>query len=183
MMSQQQFLSRITMGLTQSRIPFMVAGSMGSTHYGEPRSTNDIDIVVELSEESIRDFASSLGQSVYVSIPAALDALKNRSMFNVIDTTSGWKADLIVRKDRQFSIEEFNRRTPVTLLGVPVHLATPEDIVLSKLEWAQRSESERQIRDAASVIRTVGERIDVAYLRKWAKELNVESLLDGILGE
>jgi hypothetical protein len=183
MMSQQQFLSHITMLLTRSQIPFMIAGSMGSSHYGEPRSTNDIDIVVEPSEKAIRDFASNLGQSIYMSLPAALDAVKNRSMFNVIDTTSGWKADLIVRKDREFSIEEFNRRAEVELLGVAVYLATPEDIVLSKLEWAKRSESERQIRDAASVLRTVGDGIDVAYLRKWAKELNVESLLNDILPE
>lgn len=181
MMTQQNFLSHIVALLTKSKIPFMVAGSMGSTHYGEPRSTNDIDLVIDPSEASLREFIGALDSPFYVSVPAALDALKHRSMFNVIDTGSGWKADLMIKKDRPFSAEEFDRRTSATLLGVCVDLATPEDIVLSKLEWARKSESERQIRDAASVLKTVAGDIDVEYLQKWAKELGIENLMNEIL--
>ena len=182
-MSQRDFLESVITLLTRNGIPFMVAGSMGSAHYGEPRSTNDIDIVIDPTEEQLQQFVSQVSERFYVSPPSAMDALKRRSMFNIIDTATGWKADLIIRKDRPFSITEFDRRTTATLLGVAVDLATPEDVVLSKLEWAARSESERQLRDARSVLETMAERIDFDYLKKWAGELGLQDLLDQILPE
>ena len=102
-------------------------------------------------------------------------------MFNVIDTTSGWKADFIIRKARPFSETEFALRTDVVLMGLSVTLATPEYIILSKLEWAHQSGSERQIRDARSVLLTVHDQIDFDYLQKWADELGLNGLLKDIL--
>lgn len=183
MKSQSEFLAHIASLLTDCEIPFMVAGSMGSTHYGEPRSTIDIDIVIDPTPDQLRRFIGQLSDDHYADLRAALSALSLRSMFNIIDTTSGWKVDLIIRKNRPFSVTEFQRRTQVLLLGVLVPLASPEDIVLSKLEWAKKSESERQIRDARSVLKTMRQPMDFSYLRHWAAELGVEDLLNDILPE
>ena len=63
-------------------------------------------------------------------------ALAERDQFNLIDLTTTWKVDLIIRKDRPFSLSEFDRRVRSTILGVDVYQATAEDTVLAKLEWA-----------------------------------------------
>jgi len=66
-------------------------------------------------------------------------------MFNVIDPLTGWKIDLVIRKQRAWSIAELGRRQTWTLLGVPVRIATAEDVILAKLEWAREGGSTRQL--------------------------------------
>ena len=94
---------------------------------------------------------------------------------------TGWKADLIVRKRRAFSREEFERRVKVELMDVEVWVASAEDTILTKLEWAAAAGSERQIRDAQGVIDVLGGSLDVVYLQKWATELGVTEQLDALL--
>jgi hypothetical protein len=96
----------------------MLTGSFASAYYGSPRSTQDIDLVIVATPEQLRTFVQSLPRSeYYADIDAALEAHKNESMFNVIDMQSGWKIDLIIRKSRAFSQEEFSRRQRVAQRG------------------------------------------------------------------
>lgn len=85
---------------------------------------------------------------------SAREALRRRHQFNVVEKGYACKIDLIIRKDRPFSHQEFVRRRPVDLaFGRLVTMVTPEDAILSKLEWARRSgDSEWQLRDAAGVL-------------------------------
>jgi len=94
----------------------------------------------------------------------------------VIDEASGYKADLNVRKDRPFSRTEFDRRLRVMVLDETVEMATPEDVIFSKLEWAKLGSSERQWDDALQVARIQKEHLNLAYLEKWAVELGVADL-------
>jgi hypothetical protein len=176
--TQRDFLARIADELRQADIPYMVTGSLSSAHYGEPRSTNDIDIVINPTAEGLQRLVELLSSSgdYYISRQSAEQALSNRSMFNVIDFSSGWKADFIICKDREFSRTEFARRHDAELLGIPVQIASAEDVILSKLEWARISESDRPIRDAESIVSTLADQLDLAYLRRWAKELEVLEL-------
>lgn len=75
---------------------------------------------------------------------------------------------------RPFSLEEFNRRRAVDVAGLKLFVAAPEDIVIAKLEWAKLGESERQIEDAASIIRVQGQNLDVAYVERWVRELELK---------
>lgn len=112
-----------------------------------------------------------------MSREAALEALEHRRQFNVVDFETGWKADLIVRKDRPYSIEEFRRRQPEPVLGTTLFVASAEDVVVSKLEWARRSGgSERQLRDVRGVVLAVGDALDRAYVEQWVAALGVEDL-------
>ncbi len=183
MTTQSDFLRRIAEKLRQADISFMVTRSLGSAHYGELRSTNDIDFVIDPSREQLDRLVKSFVGDYYVSQQSAMEALANRSMFNVIDFSSGWKADFIICKDRDFSRTEFARRQDSELLGVPVQLVSAEDVILSKLEWATIGESERQIRDAASISATLAEQLDQCYLQRWAKELGVLDILQQITPE
>jgi hypothetical protein len=182
-MSQSDFFARLITLLEQAGIPLMVAGSLGSGIHGEPRATNDIDVVIAPTAEQLRQFLASLGPDYYVSSQAAQEAFQHRSMFNIIDLNTGFKADLILRKDRPFNLEEFSRRRMATLLGKAVPVVSPEDVILSKLEWSAITESERQIRDALGVAVVQGSSLDLAYVRKWAQELGVADRLEGMLAE
>src|SRR5438309_2840532 len=103
-MSREEFFRSLITLLGQAGIPFMVTGSYGSSHYGKPRTTYDLDLVIDPTAEQLAKFCALAGGSYYVSAEAAHEALLNRSMFNVLDTAGANKADLIVRKDRPFSI-------------------------------------------------------------------------------
>jgi hypothetical protein len=123
--------------LDDAGIRYMVVGSHAVFLYGEPRTTQDIDIVIETTREQLEAFATTLREDQYVSLDAAWAALDRHSMFNVIDTTSGWKIDLIVRKSRPYDIEAFRRRRQAKLLGQEIWVLSAEDAILSKLEWSR----------------------------------------------
>jgi hypothetical protein len=161
----------------------MISGSLGSSLHGEPRATNDIDLIIDPTESQLNALIQSLieDEGYYVSPEAAQEAFRKRSIFNVIDNQTGWKADLIIRKNRPFSLEEFKRQISANILGIRVSAVSPEDAILSKLEWSKEGESERQFRDALGVAVVQWESLDKEYLRKWAKELSVEQLLETLL--
>jgi hypothetical protein len=110
----------------------------------------------------------------YVDLDAALQAHKRQSLFNVIDLATGWKIDLIIRKSRPFSEEEFRRRQQVNLEDTPLFVASPEDVVISKLEWAKLAQSRRHIEDVAGILRMRWASLDRFYLEKWILELTLE---------
>jgi hypothetical protein len=173
---QSDFLKRLIDKLSGAGIPFMLVGSVAASYHGHPRSTFDIDLVVDANEEALCGFVRTLGEGYYVSEEAIRQAVQSRTAFNIIDEASGYKADLIVRKERPFSLMEFSRRMRVSVLQSTMEMATPEDVILSKLEWSKHGASERQWTDALRVARTQGRRLDLAYLEKWATELGVTDL-------
>ena len=104
----------------------------------------------------------------------ALAAYDAEGQFNVVDLASGWKADLILRRSRAFSRTEFDRRTVVDFEGLRVPIATAEDVVLAKLEWAKLGESARQIEDAAGILRARSGELDASYMERWVRGLGIE---------
>ena len=180
-MTQEEFVAAIAASLNAAGIPFMMTGSHGSSHHGAPRATQDVDLVADPTGESLDQFLRLLGDRYYVSPDAAREALRSRSQFNVIDINDGWKADIIIRKDRPFSIEEFRRRQPLTLHGQQLSVASAEDVILSKLEWNRITPSERQLSDALNVAIVQWPRLDHAYLRKWASSLGVADRMEEVL--
>ena len=181
MTSQEDFLGRLIKKLDEQNIPYMLSGSVSSSLHGQPRATNDTDIVIAPAEEQLIAFLKSLGDDYYVNPDAAHDALKSNSVFNVIDIQNSWKADLIIRKNRPFSREEFQRRQKANIMGLDAWVVSPEDVILSKLEWAKNSKSSQQLQDALGVAAVQYDRLDRNYLHKWAKELQVESSLEELL--
>ena len=152
----------------------MITGSFASAHYGAPRSTQDIDIVVDATPDQLRAFIQSLpAGDYYADLDAALDAHHLQSMFNVLDLSAGWKIDLIIRKARNFSLEEFRRREELDLDGIPLFVVSAEDIVIAKLEWSKASHSQRQIEDVAAILLARRDVLDFAYITKWTRELGL----------
>lgn len=173
-MSAPEVLRRITAALEQAGIAYMLTGSFASAHFGLPRSTQDIDFVIEASGEQLRAFVQSLpGDEYYADLDTALEAQRRESLFNVIDLVTGWKIDLIFRKSRAFSREEFRRRQVVNLQGLRLFVATAEDVIIAKLEWAKLANSNRQIEDVASILKLRWEQLDRTYLQTWIAGLGL----------
>jgi len=174
-MSIPEVFRRITTALDRAGIGYMLTGSFASAHYGAPRSTQDIDLVIEATASQLRTLVHSLPESeYYADLDAALEALRRDSLFNVIDLTTGWKIDLIFRKARPFSKEEFGRRHLVNFQGIRLFVASAEDMIVAKLEWARLAQSQRQIEDVASVLKLQSEALDRSYLEKWISELGLK---------
>jgi len=109
-------LAAIVAELDRAGIPYMLAGSFASSWHGSPRTTHDIDVVIDPTRDRLDRFVRELDRErYYVAEEAALEAWRRRGTFNVVDYQTGWKVDLILRKDRAFSRSEFDRRIRVNL--------------------------------------------------------------------
>lgn len=184
MKSQKEFLKDIITALEQAGISYMVSGSISSTFYGRPRSTQDVDIIIEATSENLQELVTILqDKNYYADEQAALEALSKTTLFNVLDASSGYKADFIIRKDRPYSLKEFDRRKMVDVLGLSLYLVAPEDAILSKLEWAKKSQSERQFTDALGVAIVQAEKLDWEYIQIWTRILDLDEYFHRLIEE
>ena len=168
-------LATIVFELDRAGIPHMLAGSFASSYHGDPRTTNDIDLVIDPTLETLLVFVRSLDPAdYYASEEAAREAFERRGQFNVVLLDSGWKADLILCKRRDFSRSEFERRQRVSIEGTEVFVATAEDTVIAKLEWASAGQSERQLRDVRGILDVRSETLDRGYIESWVRALGLE---------
>jgi hypothetical protein len=169
-------LQRVITILDEANIPYMLTGSLAAAYYATPRATQDIDLVVEAMPTQLGTLTGLLSSAgFYVSPEAAREASIHEGQFNAIDPETGWKVDFIVRRSRPFSASEFKRRTPQSALGLELFIATPEDLVIAKLEWAQKGESELQLRDVRALLKTAGPEFEWSYVERWIRELGLEA--------
>ncbi len=160
--------------LDELGVAHMVVGSFASSAHGVPRTTHDIDVVFDPTPDALVRFLAAIDPDrYYVDADTAHDALRRRGMFNIIDATTGWKIDLVVRKNTQHAREELRRRIHGTVAGVTAPLATPEDVIIAKLSWAREGGSERQLTDVAGILAARGDQLDRAYLDRWIAELEL----------
>ena len=181
---EEEVLGRVVALLERLAIPYMVTGSIAASYHGHPRATHDADVVIDPSATQADALVVELEHAgFYVNAETAKQAIRERRQFNAIETARATKVDLIVRKARPFSEEEFSRRLRLDLsFARGVAVVTPEDAILSKLEWARQSgDSERQLRDAAGIVE-ISTSIDRAYIRLWAHDLGVLDLWERITG-
>lgn len=173
-MTVQDIFGRIVETLERVGIPYMLTGSFASSYHGTPRATQDIDFVVAADSDQLRTLVNLLpADEYYVDLDEALEAHRQQTQFNVVDLASGWKMDFIMRKTRAFSRTEFERREPVDLHGLRLFVATAEDVVVAKLEWAKPGQSQRQIEDVAGILRIQMSGLDRAYIAEWVRDLEI----------
>jgi hypothetical protein len=166
-------LKRITESLEDKSIPYMLSGSIALNYYAVPRMTLDIDIVVELNEINLSDFFSIFDESYYINKDTAKEEIARSGMFNVIDHSTGFKVDFIVRKKTLYRDLEFRRRKKNQIGDLDVWIVTPEDLIISKIAWIQQLQSDKQMEDIKNLLAIPG--IDRNYIRNWCKELNLNT--------
>jgi hypothetical protein len=180
MIEQLRVLQDVVSRLDRAGFSYMVTGSLAMNHYAQPRMTRDMDLVVELSVGDAQRVEELFAGDYYLSRDAIRRAIEERRMFNLIHFEEALKVDLIVRKDTPYRRGEFERRRTVEVEGISLRIATPEDLLLSKLVWYSDSRSNQQLQDVKNIIDSV-DRLDVGYLRQWAVDLGVAHLLEELL--
>lgn len=182
-MEQAELLRYVVSTLEGLDIPYAIVGSMASSAYGEPRLTQDVDVVIDLPRGLIQALCDAFPlPDYYVSPDAALQAVRTEGQFNVIHPASGNKVDLVIA--RQFSRDrtELARRRRVLILpDCEGYLAAPEDVILGKMESYRQGGSEKHLRDITGMLKVSGKLIDRAYVDRWARELDVTDVWEAIL--
>lgn len=165
-------------------IRYVVGGSVASSFLGEPRSTLDLDIMIERNRDKVRELVAILRESCYVDEEAALQAVEQERSFNAIHLASAMKIDFFIAEAAPFADEALECRRLVDIPGVgALHMYATEDLVVRKLSWFRLGGevSERQWRDVVSLLRINAAEIDFPRLRRLARETNVHDLLDRAL--
>lgn len=162
-------------------VRWAIGGSIASAVHGEPRATNDVDVVAALDETQARELCARLGATFHADADTAVDAVRRRSSFNVIDTRSFIKIDIFVPPAGSLGLGQLDRRLEADVVpgARAVFVLGAEDTVLQKLRWYQLggSVSDRQWRDIVSVLRHTGRRLDDAYLDTVASDAGLAELL------
>jgi hypothetical protein len=168
--------------LDRLQLVYLVTGSTASIAYGEPRFTNDIDIVVELPQERVSDFCAGFpATEFYLSSAAVLQAVRSGHQFNVLHPTSGLKIDFIVLTDSEFDRSRRQRRRSLAVLpDRAVSFASPEDVIIKKMVYYQEGGSEKHLRDSTGILRIQGTQIDTKYIETWASQLGLADVWQAI---
>ena len=182
-MEQSELLRFVVSVLERLNLPYFVTGSTVTIFYGEPRFTNDIDIVVDLPAGAVQEFCRQFPDGdFYVSQEAASDAVRRRSQFNIIQPGSGLKVDVIVPAPSEFNSTRFARARRVQVgEGWDASFSSPEDAILKKMEFFREGGSDKHLRDITGVLKTSGREIDSAYIDGWAATLGLTEIWRAIL--
>jgi hypothetical protein len=173
-MTPADLFCRISTLLEHAGIAYMLTGSFASSVYGTQRGSPDIDFIIVADEAGVRRLFDHLPQlGFYSDLSHVLDACRHQSIFNVLDDVTGFKIDFVFRKSGEFSQEGFKRRKKASVWGVPLYIATQEDVVIANLEWEKLGKSSRQIEDAAGILKVRRDQLDLPYIEKWVQELGL----------
>lgn len=182
-MEPLEILQLVVSNLEKLNVDYMVGGSFASSVYGLARFTQDVDLIANLRPDQVDGFTRIFGPEFYLDRGSIERALRTGTSFNIIHFESSFKVDFFILSKSKFKEEQFSRRLLRRVnpdSDFEAYVQSPEDIVLSKLEWYRRGGevSENQWRDVIGIIKTQAARLDLVYLRKWAVELGVSDLLE-----
>ena len=179
-MEPSELLTLLSRKLDELGICYLVTGSMATIAYGEPRFTNDIDVVTSLLIEDVTRFCEAFPMpDFYISQEAVEGAVRQRRQFNIIHPTSGLKIDCIIPKDDDFERSRQQRGIRLQIVeDVDVMFASPEDVIIRKLQYYKLGGSDKHLRDIAGVLKIQGSRIDRPYIAGWANRLAVRDVWD-----
>lgn len=184
-----QAVEPIINAFNQLGILYYIGGSVASSAYGFARSTLDVDMVSNLTPIQVKPLINMIENEYYINESMIVDAIENRSSFNAIHLETMLKVDVFILKDGPYHQESFKRRRKDTIdedeASIELYLASPEDIILAKLDWYRLygQESERQWLDVLGVIKVQEDQLDFEYLAKWAVDLQLLELLKKAFGE
>lgn len=165
-------------------LPYLVTGSIATILYGEPRFTNDIDIVIELSPDKIQPLCRAFPASeFYLSEDAVRQAFANRDQFNIIHPASGLKIDVIIPQESDFNRSRFARAQRVSPSSeYSAMFASREDVIIKKMEFYREGGAEKHLRDITGVLKVSGQRVDRDYVHDWAARLGLLDIWRAVQG-
>jgi hypothetical protein len=174
---------KVTAVLEKLGIPYLIGGSLASTLYGIVRTTQDSDIIAVMRHEHLQPFISDLQDEFYLDREMIAEAILRNSSFNIINRETMFKVDIFIPLPRPFlqsQLDRAQRQVFAFETEISAIFASPEDTILSKLEWYRLGGevSDHQWRDILGVLKVRAGELDLDYLRKWAEELKIGDLLE-----
>lgn len=179
----RRLLIKVAKILESLDISYLVTGGMAVFVWGRPRFTADIDIVVKMKSKNIDqlvDKLSALSEASFIDKETIERSLIYSGEFNFIDGVSGIKVDFCVVGDKQFEDSQLRRRVLRKILGKNVYFISPEDLILSKLIWHNKSQSTRRLEDIESILK-IQKNLDLRYIKKWAKSQLTIKIFESLL--
>lgn len=160
------------------QVDYFITGGAAAILYGEPRTTRDLDVVIAIPPDRLDRAIACLERSGFYV--AGIEEVKTGrlNVLQVIHTDTIARADLMLSENTPFDLMQLERRQAISIEpGTILYYASPEDVILSKLQWRQQSQSEKQWRDILGILKVQLELLDRDYLQDWAIRLGVISEL------
>jgi hypothetical protein len=182
-MDQSELLGRTVSVLERLGLRYFVTGSMATIFFGEPRFTNDIDIVIDLPASRMQEFCAAFpSPEFYLSDEMVRRAVSRRGQFNIIHPASGLKVDVMVPADSPFNRSRFLRAKKVRPSpDFDATFSSAEDVILKKMEAYREGGSEKHLRDIAGVLRISGASLDRDYIGDWSDRMGTSEIWQEIL--
>ena len=182
-MEQHELLLYAVECFEKLKIPYLITGSIASIAYGEPRFTNDIDIVADIELNHISAVKDCFPEAeFYLEVESLKNAIRRRQQFNIIHPSSGLKIDVIIPALDDFDKSRFGRAKKLNISDVKsADFAAPEDVIIKKLEYFQKGGSDKHLRDIAGVMKISGSMIDRTYIEIWTKKLGLWEIWRSVL--
>jgi len=165
-------------------ISYLITGSVAAMAFGEPRLTNDIDIVAAIEDEHVEEIVAAFpSDEFYISQETVREAVHHQGQFNIIHPASGIKVDVIIKQDSPFDNSRFGRVHRIhPAESYQANFAAPEDVIIKKMEYYEAGGSEKHLRDITGILKISGDIVDWDYITAWAKRLNLTEVWDAVRG-
>ena len=165
-------------------IDYYIGGSVASSAYGIARATMDVDLIAKIETKHVDSLVKALEKNYYIDAGMITNAIQKKSSFNLIHLETMIKIDVFILRDQPYDLKAFDRRQTDTLdeeSARKFYLSSPEDVILSKLQWYHLGGrlSQQQWKDVLGVLKVQGDRLDLKYLKYWASKMDLSDLLNG----
>ena len=179
-MSNDELTLQVVDALTEANVPYMLVGSLSSNYYGVIRATKDADFVVDLANRQFTDISQRLKPHFRVDPQLTFESvtMTTRRIIDVADNS--FRVELFQLSDDEHDQERFRRRRRLDYLGRSIYLPTPEDVIITKLNWLFRNPRGKDREDVRDVVAVQGSALDFDYIHSWCDRHGTRALLDEI---
>jgi len=168
----------------QLSLDYFITGSVASLVYGEPRLTNDIDLIVNLHERDIEKFCKIFPLDIFYCPPKEVIFVelfrKSRGHFNLIHHESGFKADVYLLGTDPFQKRALQNRKTIEYMGDNIYLAPPEYVIIKKLEFYKEGGAQKHLDDIASILKNSSDEINFNFLQNKINDFGLSELFNKV---
>lgn len=166
--------------LHELAIPYMVTGSLASNYFGITRSTKDADILIQTDSASISALARRVKHPLHLNPQMSFESITGTSRYVVENKEGEYVIELFLLSDDPHDQERFKRRRNIPMQNQSVWVASPEDVIVTKLRWSKLGKRTKDVDDVRNVIAVQAETLDWEYIHRWCGVHGTRELLDEI---